>query len=72
MRRGKFLGGPITPLEALVAMALVAAGHWFVGKELGIKEHQEEAVKAGHAEFFIDEDHERQFRWLTPEPQEDE
>lgn len=39
-------------------------------KEMGIDETHLEAIKAGVAEYYLDSEHERQFRWITPKKEE--
>ena len=44
-------------LFAIVATRAVVTEGW-----------QNEAVKVGHAEFYLDKEHQRQWRWLPTEP----
>lgn len=48
-------------LVVLFGFATFAAGYW-----LGRERYEEEAVEAGVGEFYIDCNHERQFRWRKP------
>ncbi len=45
---------------ALILAALIGGGH------LGYESHKDESVKAGHAEYYLDKDNNRQWRWLAP------
>lgn len=48
--------GFITGFAAIVPVALLAMGRLD-------SEWRDEAVKAGHAEYYLDADHNRQWRW---------
>ena len=55
MRENLFIGGIV--LVCTFAIGLCGFG-------IGQESFKDEAVEVGHAEYYIDEDHNKQFRWL--------
>jgi hypothetical protein len=45
-----------------------AFGMWIIGNDSGIESKERQAIKAGVAEYRLDENFERQFHWKTNKP----
>ena len=54
---GWFLGVVITAIAAEFGDRYVRAHEW-----------QRQAIDAGHAEYYLDENYDKQFRWLPTHP----
>lgn len=52
-------------LVTVLSMLLVFMFGACNGVDSGVKRTQHEAVKAGAAEYYLDSNHQRQFRWRT-------
>ncbi len=55
------VGGIVGWISLLVLTAIVSS---FGGAVWGWSYHKEHAVKAGHAEYYLDANNDRQWRWL--------
>lgn len=55
-------GVGISAILGVIYGVVVAGLLWLVAAEI----HEDRAVKHGHAEFYLDESHNRQWRWLPP------
>jgi hypothetical protein len=58
-------------VEVVVLLAflfLLAVGIWTIGNDMGIESMELKAIKAGVAEYRLDENFERQFHWKTNKP----
>lgn len=54
--------GALVLAAAWVIAAVVFLSGWLCGREAGDEAMQEKLVKSGHAEYYLDEDNQKQWR----------
>lgn len=60
-------GGDIAGFAVIVVVAAIfVLGIFVAGIDHGAKRMREEAVAVGVAEYYLDDDNERQWRWRKP------
>ena len=53
-------GDMVLTVGVIIIIYIVGA---YCGYNVGVEEHKKQAVKAGHAEYYIDKDFDKRWRW---------